>query len=141
VDGPHMNDPKTLESYRAEPLPAKLAAILLRWKAAQPIINDWVFGSARTGRPLHSSEIRRRIKVAAKVRGFDYVGFGLHNNRHTFRRNMKLAGASQEEQMWALGHTNAPQNMEYGSDGFDRTVDLAPYADRVADILDGKRVN
>jgi integrase len=139
VKGPHIDEPKTAESQRAEPLPATLAAILLRWKTAQPTINNWVFGSTRTGRPWNSGEIRRRIKAAAKKRGFDYEGFGLHNHRHTFRRNFATAGATPEQQMWAMGHSTLPTTMGYGGDGFDRTTVLAPYAERVVSILEGKK--
>ena len=66
-------------------------------------------------------------------------GFGLHNHRHTFRRNFASTGATPEEQMWAMGHTNLPTTMDYGADGFDRTTILAPYAERVVSILEGKK--
>jgi len=49
-------------------------------------------------------------------------------------------GASPEEQMWALGHSQLPTTMDYGSEGFDRTPALAPYVDKVASILDGTLV-
>jgi integrase len=101
-EGHYIDDPKTEESKRTAPLPSKLASILMRWKNSAPIINDWVFGSPFTGSPYLGSGIRKRIKAAARSHGFDYVGFGLHSTRHTFRKAIREAGASPEEQMWGM---------------------------------------
>jgi hypothetical protein len=65
------------------------------------------------------------------------VGFGQHNPRHTFRRNMKKTGASLEDQGAAMGHSkkNLEQTLNYGSEGRDHAAELAPYVEKAAAIL------
>ena len=135
VKGKYIDDPKTLASKRTVYLPDGLANMLRRWKAEQPVVNDWLFGSVQTGRPFTACPIRKRIKEAAKRLGFDYEGMGLHSHRHTFRANLRDAGATSEEQMWALGHTNLPTTMRYGQDGIDRAAKLAGPVSKVVSIL------
>jgi integrase len=130
-EGRYIDDPKTPESVRSLAMPSVLVQILMRWKTSQPILNGWVFGSPQTGRPYMGSHVRRLIKQAAARHGFDYCGFGLHNGRHTFRIAFKDAGASLEEQMRAMGHTNPKTTLDYGRDG-DHAKDFAPYVEKVA---------
>lgn len=130
--------PKTEDSKRTAALPPALVQMLIRFRAKFPVINDWVFGSRQTGIPWTRKHIHLLIKEAARDLGFDYFGFGLHNHRHTFRRNLKVSGAGLEDQARALGHSvkNIEQTTEYGLDGVDFAEDLAPYAAKVVELLE-----
>lgn len=130
-EGKYEDDPKTPESERILAMPAVLVEIILHWKATRPILNGWVFGSPQTGQPYLGSYCRTLIKEASARYGFDYCGFGLHNGRHTFRAAIKDAGASLEDQMRIMGHTDPKTTMGYGRDG-DHSAEFAPYVEKVA---------
>jgi integrase len=137
-EGKHIDEPKTPDSLRTVALTAKLAEILRHWRSAEPIFNNWVFGSPHTNNPYTGSVVRKYIKGAAARHGFDYHGFGLHNNRHTFKRALEKTGATMQQQMRALGHTNPRTLTGYGNGGADNAEELAPFAEKVVSILEGK---
>ena len=139
-----INKTKTLESERTAPMMAALASTLLRWKAAEPTINDWLFGSIdrrSKGRPYHPTTVRNHFKRAAARYGFGLdIGFGLHNNRHTHKAALEAVGASDQQQMRALGQTNPSTLFKYASKP-DNAKELAPITEKVVTILAGKPVN
>lgn len=136
--GRWINATKTPESERTVPMLPTLASILLRWKAAEPVIDGWLFGSKDKrsgGRPYHPTTVRHQFQLAAQRQGFGGdIGFGLHNNRHTVKAAMESSGATDQEQMRLLGHNNPRTLFKYNRKP-DNAKELYPFAERVAELL------
>ena len=129
VDGKHIREAAKSENSRAPvPMCDRLGAALLYYKDENPAVNDWVFGSLRTGRPLHRTQLGadhllpalRRMAAAFRKeipKGIP-KGTGFHAFRHAY--NALLAVGTEdtqnvkEVQMQLLRHGDARTNDRYG---------------------------
>lgn len=103
----------------------RLGAALLYFKDEYPPVNDWVFGSLRTGRPLHRTSLDadhllpalRRMAVAFQ-KEIPYGiprGTGFHALRHAYNVLIDLVGTDdpkkvKEVQMKLLRHGDERTN-------------------------------
>jgi integrase len=130
VDGKHIREAaKSDNSKAAVPVCDRLGAALLYYKDEHPAVNDWVFGSLRTGRPLHRTALGadhllpalRRMATAFRKdlpNGIP-AGSGFHAFRHSYNGLIVEVGTDdpkkvKEVQMKLLRHGDERTNDRYG---------------------------
>jgi integrase len=131
VDGRHVREEAKNENSKAPaPMCDRLGAALLYFKEENPPVNDWVFGSLRTGRPLHRTQVGadsllpalRRMAAASrkeKPKGIP-KGTGFHAFRHAYNALIAQVGTDdakkvKEVQMQLLRHGDERTNDRYGN--------------------------
>lgn len=125
-------DTKTKTSKRKLPLHPYLVAMLRQWKAAEPVVNGWLFGSERTGMPFTRDWLRAQyLKPAGERVGAS--GLGFHSGRHSFRNWLRQTGADLEDQKNLLGHSRLTTTMIYGGD--DQVERLREPNSKVVEML------
>lgn len=130
VDGKHLREAAKSDNSKAPvPMCDRLGAALLYYKDENPPVNDWVFGSLRTGRPLHRTQLGadhllptlRRMAAAFRreiPRGIP-KGTGFHAFRHTYNALIAQVGTDdrkkvKEVQMKLLRQGDERTNDRYG---------------------------
>jgi integrase len=130
VDGKHIREAaKTDNSKKSGPMCDRLGAALLYYKDENPAVNDWVFGSLRTGRPLHRTALGadhllpalQRMAAAFKREIPNGIpkGTGFHAFRHAYNALIAQVGTDdpkkvKEVQMKLLRHGDERTNDRYG---------------------------
>ena len=95
VDGKHIREAAKSENSKAPvPMCDRLGAALLYFKDENPPVNEWVFGSLRTGRPLHRTQLGKdhllpalwRMAAAFRKELPNGIpkGTGFHAFRHSY---------------------------------------------------------
>jgi integrase len=130
VEGKHIREAAKSENSKAPvPMCDRLGAALLYFKDENPSVNDWVFGSLRTGRPLHRTQLGSDHllptlwSMAAAFRkelpnGIP-KGTGFHAFRHAYNALIAQVGTDdpkkvKEAQMQLLRHGDERTNDRYG---------------------------
>ena len=130
VDGKHVREEAKNENSKAPvPMCDRLGAALLYFKDENPPVNDWVFGSLRTGRPLHRTQVGadhllpalRRMAAAfqKEITGGIPKGTGFHTFRHAYNALIAQVGTDDPNklkgvQMQLLRHGDERTNDRYG---------------------------
>ena len=130
VDGKHIREAAKTENSRAPvPMCDRLGAALLYFKDENPAVNDWVFGSLRTGRPLHRTQLgadhllpalRRMAATFRKEIPYGIPkGTGFHAFRHAYNALIAQVGTDdpkkvKEVQMKLLRQGDERTNDRYG---------------------------
>ena len=126
VDGKHIREAAKTENSKAPvPMCDRLGAALLYFKDENPPVNGWVFGSLRTGRPLHRTQVGADHllpalrRMAAAFRKELPKGVGFHAFRHAYNSNIVLVGTddpkkAKEAQMKLMRHGDERTNDRYG---------------------------
>ena len=131
-----QKETKTPESEAIMPMPKRLASILLCWRDYQVSINGWVFGSAKTGRPLTpENQLRRYLRPAAQAEGVERLGW--HGLRHTLRSIARDAELEPEDQRQLMRHTQLQTTDIYGKESRQRVRRLKVAIEAISDVLDG----
>ncbi len=113
VVGCHEDDTKTEESEATLPLHPHLIDVLTAWRAYQPVIGDWVFGSPVTGMPFHRDSLAAaHLKPAGKRVGISSLGF--HAFRHTYRSMLAHLSLPIEVQQKLMRHADIKTTLYYG---------------------------
>ena len=130
VDGKHIREAtKNANSHAPVPMCDRLGAALLYFKDEYPPVNDWVFGSLRTGRPLHRTSLGadhllpalKRMAAAFRKELPNGIpaGSGFHAYRHSYNALIDQVGTDdptkvKEVQMKLLRHGDERTNDRYG---------------------------
>jgi len=130
VDGKHIREAaKTENSGAPVPMCDRLGATLLYFKDENPVVNDWVFGSLTTGRPLHRTQLgadhllpalRRTAATFRKEIPYGIPkGIGPHAFRHAYNALIAQVGTDdakkvKEVQMKLLRQDDERTNDRYG---------------------------
>lgn len=130
VDGKHIREAtKSANSHAPVPMCDRLGAALLYFKDEHPPVNDWVFGSLRTGRPLHRTSLGadhllpalRRMAAAfgKELPSGIPEGSGFHAFRHAYNALIDQVGTDdpnkvKEVQMTLLRQGDKRTNDRYG---------------------------
>jgi integrase len=130
VDGKHIREAAKSDNSKAPvPMCDRLGAALLYYKDEHPPVNDWVFGSLRTGRPLHRTQVGadhllpalRRMAAAFRKQLPNGIpsGTGFHALRHSFNGLIVHVGTDdpakvKEVQMKLLRQGDERTNDRYG---------------------------
>jgi integrase len=115
VVGPDEEETKTPDSYDEVPMSEYLEKVLLDWKEEEPVINGWVFGSIRTGRPFDAGGLQHdHLRLALRRIGIMDPDTGWHTLRHTYRSFLADLDAPLEVQKTLMRHTNIGQTLKYG---------------------------
>jgi integrase len=130
VDGKHIREAAKSENSKAPvPMCDRLGAALLYFKDENPPVNDWVFGSLRTGRPLHRTQLGAdyllpalRSMAAAFRKEIPKgvpMGTGFHAFRHAYNALIAQVGTDdpkkvKEVQMQLLRQGDERTNDRYG---------------------------
>jgi integrase len=130
VDGKHIREAAKTENSRAPvPMCDRLGAALLYFKDENPAVNDWLFGSLRTGRPLHRTQLgadhllpalRRMAATFRKEIPYGIPkGTGFHAFRHAYNALIAQVGTDdakkvKEVQMKLLRQGDERTNDRYG---------------------------
>lgn len=130
VDGKHVREAAKSDNSKAPvPMCDRLGAALLYFRDENPSVNDWVFGSLRTGRPFHRTALgadhllpalRRMAEAFRKEipRGIP-KGTGFHAFRHAYNALIAQVGTDdprkvKEVQVQLLRHGDERSNDRYG---------------------------
>lgn len=126
VDGKHIREAAKNENSKAPvPMCDLLGAALLCYKDEYPPVNGWLFGSLRTGRPMHDDSLREdylrpallRMAAKFKLKGVP-PGTGFHSFRHSYNALIAKVGSGSAEvkkvQMELLRHGSQRTNDRYG---------------------------
>jgi integrase len=125
VDGKHVQKAKTEKSKAPVPMCDRIGAALLCYRDEYPSVGGWVFGSLRTGRPLHRTQVGADYllpalwRMAAKFKLRIPDGTGFHAFRHAYNALITQVGADdpkrvKEVQMQLMRHTDERINDRYG---------------------------
>ena len=130
VDGKHIREAtKNANSHAPVPMCDRLGAALLYFKDEYPPVNDWVFGSLRTGRPLHRTSLGadhllpalKRMPAAFRKELPNGIpaGSGFHAYRHSYNALIDQVVTDdptkvKEVQMKLLRHGDERTNDRYG---------------------------
>lgn len=126
---------KTSSSKAQLPLHEHLCKVLREWRMAEPIVEGWVFGSARTGLPFDRDHLRGKYLIPAGERLGLKIGF--HTLRHSYRAWLRSIGASLEDQKEAMRHARIATTIDvYG--GREKAEALRPVNAAVMNLLEGK---
>jgi len=137
VVGMEANDVKTPGSRQKLPLHPELIDVLRTWRAAVPVVGDWVFGSERTGRPYDRDSMREEYLKPAGAR-IGLPGIGWHSLRHTYRALQKQLGLPMETQKSLMRHSRIATTIDtYG--GNDNIEQTRPANSRVIEMLPWRR--
>jgi integrase len=118
VVGKHQDETKTLASNDDLPLHESLIAALEKWKADEPVIDGWLFGSPVTQRPFHrDSLLRWHLEPAGRKVGI--YGLGWHSFRHTYRSMMRGLDLPMEVQKRLMRHSDIRTTLGYGGKEVD----------------------
>lgn len=121
VDGRHIQGTKNERSKAPVPMCDRLGAALLYYKDENPSVKGWVFGSLRTGRPFHLTQLQadhnlpalRRMAAHFRRKGVP-EGTGFHAFRHAYNALIVKVGNEKQVQMELLRHSNPRINDRYG---------------------------
>ena len=137
VIGGVVNDVKTPGSRQKLPLHPELIDVLRRWRAAEPVVGDWVFGSTRTGLPWDRDWMRREYLKPAGAR-IGLPGIGFHSFRHFQRALQKQLGLPMEVQKNMMRHSRIATTIDtYG--GTNNLEQTRPANARVIEMLPWRR--
>jgi integrase len=131
VDGKHIREAAKSENSKSHvPMCDRLGAALLYYKDESPAaVNDWVFGSLRTGRPFHRTALgadhllpalQRMASAFRKEIPYGIPkGTGFHAFRHAYNALIDQVGTEdpkrvKEVQMKLLRHGDKRTNDRYG---------------------------
>lgn len=130
VDGKHLREEAKSENSKTPvPMCDRLAAALLYYKDEIPSVNGWVFGSSRTGRPLHRTALGadhllpalRRMAAEFRMELPNGIpkGTAFHAFRHAYNALITEVGSGEPEkvkevQMQLLRHGDKRTNDRYG---------------------------
>ena len=129
VDGKHIRENAKNDNSKAPvPMCDRLGAALLYYKDENPAVNDWVFGSLRTGRPLHRTSLgadhllpalrRMAAEFRKEIPNGIPEGTGFHAFRHAYNALLTVgtddAKKVKEVQMKLLRHGDERTNDRYG---------------------------
>jgi integrase len=113
VVGKHQDETKTVASNDDLPLHESLIASLQKWRADEPVIAGWVFGSPVTQRPFHrDSLLKWHLEPAGRKIGI--YGLGWHAFRHTYRSMMRSLELPMEVQKRLMRHSDIRTTIGYG---------------------------
>jgi integrase len=121
VDGKHVQGTKNERSKAPVPMCDRLGARLLYYKDENPSVEGWVFGSLRTGRPFHLTQLQadynlpalRRMAAHFRLKGVP-KGTGFHAFRHAYNALIVKVGNEKQVQMELLRHSDPRINDRYG---------------------------
>lgn len=130
VDGKHIRKAAKSENSKAPvPMCDRLGATLLYFKDENPSVNGWVFGSLRTGRPLHRTALGAdHLSPASRRMAAEFrkelpngipEGTGFHAFRHAYNALIDQVGTDdpnkvKEVQIKLLRHGDKRTNDRYG---------------------------
>lgn len=130
VDGKHIREEAKSENSKAPvPMCDRLGAALLYYKDENPSVNGWVFGSLRTGQPLHRTSLGadhllpalRRMAAEFKKEMPNGIpkGTGFHAFRHAYNALIAQVGTDdpkkvKEVQVQLLRHGDERTNDRCG---------------------------
>jgi integrase len=130
VDGKHIREAAKSDNSKAPvPMCDRLGSALLYFKDENPPVNDWVFGSLRTGWPLHRTQLSadyllpalRRMAEAFRKEILTWIpkGTGFHTFRHAYNALIAQVGTDdpkkvKEVQMQLLRQGDQRTNDRYG---------------------------
>jgi integrase len=125
VDGKHVQKTKTEKSKAPVPMCDRVGAALLCYRDEYPGVGGWVFGSLRTGRPLHRTQVGADYllpalwRMAAKFKLRIPEGTAFHAFRHAYNALITQVGSDdpkrvKEVQMQLMRHTDERVNDRYG---------------------------
>jgi integrase len=130
VDGKHIREAAKSDNSKAPvPMCDRLGAALLYFKDENPPVNDWVFGSLRTGRPLHRTQLgadhllpalwRMAAAFRKELPNGIPEGTGFHAFRHAYNALIAQVGTDdpkkvKEVQMKLLRQGDERTNDRYG---------------------------
>lgn len=127
------NGTKTASSREKLPLHEELIGVLRNWRMAAPVVQGWVFGSARTGLPYERDYLRGAYLQPAGER-MGVPGLGWHAFRHLYRAMLRSSGTPLETQKNLLRHSKLSTTIDvYG--GQSKVEELRPANAAVIDIL------
>ncbi len=137
VVGKDSSGVKTPGSRQKLPLHPELIDLLRSWRAAEPVIGDWVFGSKFTGRPYDRDSMRTEYLKPAGAR-IGLPGIGWHCLRHTYRALQKQLGLPMETQKALMRHSRIATTIDtYG--GNNNLEQTRPANSRVIEMLPWRR--
>jgi integrase len=110
VDGKHIREAgKTEQSLVPVAMCDRLGAALLCFKDENPSANDWVFGSLRTGRPLHRTSLgadhllpalrRMAAEFRKEIPNGIPEGTGFHAFRHAYNALIAQVGTDDAKKV------------------------------------------
>jgi len=130
VDGKHVREAAKSENSKAPvPMCDRLGAALLYFKDENPSVNDWVFGSLRTGRPFHRTALgadhllpalrRMAAEFRKDIPNGIPKGTAFHAFRHAYNALIAQVGVDdpakvKEVQMKLMRHGDERTNDRYG---------------------------
>ena len=116
--GKHHDETKTEASNAVLPLHGNLVRVLMAWRTAALVINDWVFGSPVTERPYHRDSLHKDYLQPAGLKiGLPRLGW--HDFRHTYRAMLRDLGLPLEVQQKLMRHSNIAMTTHYGASPMD----------------------
>lgn len=131
--GKHQDDTKTEASNDDVPLHDNLVAALKAWKQAEPVIEDWVFGSPVTSRPYHRDSLQAdHLRPAGRDKTVRIPNLGWHSFRHTYRAMMRDLGLPLEVQQRLMRHASMDMTLKYGG---RQMKALKGHSDTIVEIL------
>jgi integrase len=127
VDGKHIREfAKSGHSKAPVPMCDLLGAALLCYHDEKPSVNNWLFGSIRTGRPMWPDSLRQdhlrpalwRMAAKFKLRGVP-EGTGFHSFRHAYNALIEEVNDGSVEsikqvQLALMRHGDQRTNDRYG---------------------------
>lgn len=127
------NETKTAGSATELPLHDALIAVLQMWRMSAPVVNGWIFGSERTGRPWDRDSLREEFLKPAGER-IGVQGLGWHSMRHLYRALLRTGNAPLEAQKNLMRHAKLSTTADvYG--GKSSVEALRPVNSNVVEML------